>query len=629
MTRHIFAQYLRKFGLEVGFFWLLVAASGWAIRQGGMPKTCLGLAQLEFIALAWLTIRLVLAEEGFKVHGGWQTRPVGSWQLRVAQVALLAVALAAPLVLRVFYLNWWVGAEATERGAVWNMTWLPQLAGWLGFVVVLKGFGRLVLRGGSGSARVVGWCVLAMVVLGCAFWLGKAARPDEDGRTIGNWHPSGLLPDIRRQLAPRATDFLGDWGQPPTDQAAVPKVRLLLRVPLGRTGRVAGGRVVAADRVMRGVRLAVGLRLVSTDARLLRRLIERTASFPIPFTAVAALRYGDGTVALPVEQFRLHDTLRAPLVGAAEFGFSGTFPSPLSLPEFEGKPADFLEGSELLFFGVDTPDGTIDPKLMPQPLVKSDRSGGVPPLPANAGPAEIAAYAQRLVDGANRYRIGEGGFDGLPAAGVTAVLERFPWANESWLAYIHPYLIKHVTANDLPILLGRLAVEPRLGTVLVEKGWSREAMPLLRRFARDRVPLEAACIRALVDEQDPALAADLKAVVLQLDGWRSRDMEAVLRRQPGFDWPGYAKENWRREWFQFGARARNNNDTPSPAAVWAAREGDACALQVIAELAACGRTPELVELKALVAGEPGDLIGYLRENIDRLRFDAMTRKWSR
>ena len=37
--------------------------------------------------------------------------------------------------------------------------------------------------------------------------------------------------------------------------------------------------------------------------------------------------------------------------------------------------------------------------------------------------------------------------------------------------------------------------------------------------------------------------------------------------------------------------------------------------------------PESGQIKGLVAGEQQDPIAYLRENIDRMKYDPVTRKW--
>jgi len=175
-------QYLRKFGLEAGLFWLLVAASGWAMAHGAMPKTCRGLAQLEIIALAWLTVRLVLAEDGFKAHAGWQTRPVWPSHLRMAQFAAVGVLLGGPLGLRAILLHHWLNPSGSDWATVCKTTWLPQFAGWLGFGLTLVGIATLSHEpppsGGSQVATGAGLAIVAALGFGL-FFVGIDAGSDE------------------------------------------------------------------------------------------------------------------------------------------------------------------------------------------------------------------------------------------------------------------------------------------------------------------------------------------------------------------------------------------------------------------------------------------------------------------
>ena len=67
--------------------------------------------------------------------------------------------------------------------------------------------------------------------------------------------------------------------------------------------------------------------------------------------------------------------------------------------------------------------------------------------------------------------------------------------------------------------------------------------------------------------------------------------------------------------------------------LWAAQEGEFSAFRELAESLAGVTKWQLSQsgssLQAIVAGEHPDLIGYLRENIDRMTFDPATRKWTR
>ena len=99
-------------------------------------------------------------------------------------------------------------------------------------------------------------------------------------------------------------------------------------------------------------------------------------------------------------------------------------------------------------------------------------------------------------------------------------------------------------------------------------------------------------------------------------------LEPLARGNPGFDWKAFVDEGWHRRKYSF-----RRTGPIDPFNFWAAQEGDFSAFRYTAERAAQGMLPESGQIKGLVAGEQQDPIGYLRENIDRMKYDPVTRKW--
>ena len=206
------------------------------------------------------------------------------------------------------------------------------------------------------------------------------------------------------------------------------------------------------------------------------------------------------------------------------------------------------------------------------------------------------------------------------------LFSRFPWSDSDWQKIARPYLIQHAKIEDRPLLLDRLEFDTRLMSIFIEKGWTAEAMPVLRRLAKERIPMEIECIEWLAKEKDPSMNDDLRMIALGHTQGLGK-LEASLKSLPGFDWSGYAKEAWR--------RMKYSNDWLEPRgefwtiAHWAAQEGDFSAFRHTAEYAARGRKWEADQLKGLVAGEHADMMAYLRENMDGMKYDPVARKWGR
>lgn len=571
-------HYWSRFGWEIAVFWLISASNSILLARNEPSGVMSAMVVLEIVAIAWITIRLVLAEDGFQTSGGWRTRPFSSWIRHGLPLALAAAVVMAPLILRaIVYHRMFEGvAMWREFGSV-SLSW--QILIWFScFVLPLKLFGLLILQAVDGRSRTAVWATLALILLPIIALMGAYfGKRDNYYENSGGNAPRLLAQGIQRELAD-ATDFIGIWNDP-VEVEDVPAVRLLAKFSLGPDASPPGFALRTTFADIRGSRVIVKLGALVLDAKMVNQLNG----------SIAVLRYADGTYAT-CEQIATSAPGRPlPFFPATEWRFSGDFVSPLSLPEFEGNPRDLTQGLELCFF---LPDWN-RPRLPIDPTRATIRGGS------------------------------EEAFRFSPTS-IAELFTQFPWSDEVWEKTALPFLKNHATREDLPFLLECLRSDPRLFVVFIDKDWTAEALPVLRQLAKERIPMGKDALIALASEKDPLLADDLAAIALQLKSGLT-DIESPLRSQPGFDWPAFAKELWKRrkyttDWLQpYG-------EFWQPA-LWAAQEGDFSAFRQTAEQAARGKKWELEQLKGLVAGEHADLIPYLRENIDSMKFDPVARKW--
>lgn len=572
-------HYRSRFGWEIAAFWL-VSLGNSALLVGNVRSSVLSAtAVLEIVALAWITVRLVLAEDGFRTSGGWKARPFSPIVRHLLPLALAAVVVFLPAVARaVAFHRLFPGTPWIDLGVG---GWLRQYGVWLICIALpLKLFGLLILQGVEGRAKSAAWAVLALILLPLLATTGMDFAKKRQQRIFsrsGDGDPRTLAPGIQLEF-PGTHDFLGPWNDP-ISESKVPAARVLLRIPLDATSMPAGVSVRSSGASLRGARVNVDFSALFNDSILPFWLKE----------AVPVLRYADGAVGSCLQQRSSDLGPPLPFLRTTEWRFSGDFASPLSLPEFEGDPMTLTRGLELMFF---VPDES-QPPLVTDP--KRYRSESAVDAPFQFAPATMAE-----------------------------LFTQFPWPDPVWYKTALPFLKDHATREDVPFLLERLRSDTRLADFFFAKHWTADAMPILRELAKERLPLTPAAIIALAGEKDPELAADLAALALDLK-FGLEEIESALRAQPGFDWPAFAKELWRRRKYTINWLDPYGNCWLP--ALWAAQEGDFTAFRRTAEEAASGKKWEAEQLAALVTGRHADLIGFLRENIDRMKFDPATRKW--
>jgi hypothetical protein len=584
MISRILRHYLSRFQWEIAAFWLISVSNSFAVASDGSARLVSFLSMMEVVGIVWITICLVLAEDGFQMSGGWRTRPVSRNIQHVFPIMLAAAVIALPTVVRAVVFHRMFDADAAAWNKLWMDSLLTQGVAWFSAASALKLFGLLILRGIDGRAKTAAWSALAVILLPLTGLLCRSFASGYRAASSGGSprQPAALSEGIKRQL-PDATDFIGMWDEP-VGSPDLSEARLVLKLSNEHGASSRNISVRSLRAAIKGSRIVISARVLDLDPAMAARMKR----------AIPVLRYEDASYGSCVEYRLIHRGARTPLLPASEWEFRADFISPLSLPEFEGRPAELLRGLELLFFIED--------------LTK-------PTFPAD--PRNVA-----------RNRSGNEDDDSPPfqPATLQELFARFPWSDKIWKDVARPFLILDTTDKDMPLLLDRLEFDTRLMSVFIEKGWTGAAIPVLRRLAKERIPMEVECIEILAREQDPALNDDLKMLALDHTQGLAK-LEAALRPLPGFEWAAFAREAWRRQ--------KYSNDWLEPRgefwiiALWAAQEGDVTAFRHTAEQAARGKKWELGALKGLVAGEHPDLLAYLRENIDGMTFDPAARKWNR
>lgn len=569
-------HYLSRFGWEIAAFWLISLTNTFLIASDASPSAARALAVLEIVALAWITIRLVLAEDGFKTSGGWQTRPFSHRIRLVLPLALAVGVVAFPAVVRAFAYQ-----RMFEGVSVWSGlgsgSWWRQLAIWfLAFALPLKLFGMLILQRIEGRARTAAWATLALILLPILAALGvEFGKAKNQYGGSGGKDPRELAQGIQQEL-PDATDFIGTWNDP-VNHFKIPAAKLVASFAVDPNSSPPGTNLRSATASLRGSRVNVRIRALISDKALAGRLGN----------GIAILRYADGTSATCTDLWFARPSIALPFFPAREWTFSADFVSPLSLPEFEGDPQRLTRGLELMFFDRDwnRPQMPIDPVRVP----------GNEQTPFSFSPKTMEE-----------------------------LFTQFPWSDEMWKKTALPFLMQHASRDDVPFLLDRLPLDARLASVFIGKSWTADAMPVLRELAKTRIPMGPDAIVALAAEKDPALAEDLAAIAVQLR-FGLNDVELALRAQPGFDWPTFANELWKRR--KYTTNWLEPYGEFWQPAFWAAQEGDFTALRETAEQAAAGKTWETEHLKTLVPDAPADIVGYLRENLGQLKYHPQARTW--
>lgn len=612
--RHSLSALSIRFRWELLAFGLLVLAGCAGPFTGLGPQVMIALAGLETLLLFWITLRILLAEDGFKTSGGWRCRPVSLASLLGAQIALLALVVIPPLVLHALVIHRLFQPSPEQWQAFLRGGLLKTLLGWLIFAVALKLFSLLILRPLEGVARKAAWSVLVIVLIPVLL----TALPDRLYRNPngsgGSGEAPGPLAQSIQQLLPDTTEFIGEWND--SGPKEVPQARLLARFPLPATRSPAGPGLMleSSSARLESKRFAVQLSLQALDLSLIGQISN---------DPVALVRYSNGMVGTCLQHRVSQTASAAPFLPTHAYRFEGSFISPFCLPENRSAAPDIFRPVEILFF-------VIDEKL---PLLRSsldrlagDSSAPAPPLviPPPSRRPEFETAVRELIDSVSNR-------DGhplaalelakqLPPEAIEPILAYRPWEENAWTIVIHPFLFEHASNTHKPALLERLALDPQLTKLFIGKGWTADAVPVLRQRAKERLPLDITSLKLLAAQNDPDLAPDLAALAHRLDRGIG-GLAPALRESAGFDWPGFVREGWKQR--KYGYYEREG----WLYALWAAELGDPSALRRLAERTAEGQKWERDQLTRLIPAAPADLIPFLRQNLAGLTYAPATRIW--
>lgn len=623
MFLHSFKNYLTRFRWEITGFWLVSAAATASLAFNASMTTTTALGRLEIVAGLWVTLRLMLAETNLLVSGGWRARPFGRFSLPGVQGSVLLFVIAGCLLFRGLLLQRLFAPDAGHWMTVLTTSWIPGVLVWLALALLIRFIGGLILGHARRGGKILVGGTLALLLLPLLGLLWSLSnRFSGDG---GSAPPGQFSQDIQRQLTD-ARDFVGRWNDPLFPPDKLQPARLVMRIPLdaGAKPGIPGTAILAREIRIEGSRVAVSIRLAHLDPEFAARLIRNNRRED-PLLPV--LRYADGTYGACEEYNRGGSSECLAFVRASEFGFDGSFVSPLSLPEYEGDGRELLQGAELLWFEADPLRPARDAAPAAPRIAKGNAEREtLPQPPAASDTAALAAYTRKVVDQLELYSSGEArklpNNLVLPREAFAPMLATRPWGDHAWDGFVRPYLIRTVVETDKPALLEILKTDPRMAVVFHAKGWAADALPELKRILHDRLPLDEQSVVALASERDPAFTADLFEVALRIGRMlEPGKLETALKQQPGFDWHAYVLQGWHRRKYAI------EPDNKSLFAAWAAREGDASAFRHLAETAARDAKWERQQLASLVATDSTDLIGFLRANIGRLRFDPATQRF--
>lgn len=613
--RHSLVTLSIRLRWELLAFGLLVLAACAAPFTGLGPQVMISLAGLETLLLFWITLRILLAEDGFKTSGGWQCRPVPPASLFGSQVALLALVILLPLILHALVIHRLFQPSPEQWQAFLRGSLFKTLLGWLVFAVALKLFSLLILRPLEGVARKAAWSVLVIVLVPVLL----TALPDRlyrnpNGRGGSGEAPKQLAQSIQ-QLLPDTTEFIGEWND--SGPKEVPQARLLIRLPLPARSTSAGPGLMleSSSARLEGKRFAVQLSLQALDLSIIGRISNNP---------VAVVRYSNGMYGTCLRHRVSQTASAAPFLPTHAYRFEGSFVTPFSLPEHRTAAPDDFRPVEILFFGIDE-----KLPLLPGSLdrLPADPAAPAPPLsiPPPSRQPEFDVAVRELIDSvSSRAGIPPSALGlakQLPPEAMDPILAYRPWAESAWDTVIRTFLLRHATDAHKPALLDRLALDPQITSLIIEKGWSRDAAEVLRQRAKERLPLDVTSLKLLAVQNDPDLAPDLAALAHRLDRGIG-GLAPALRESAGFDWPGFVREGWKQR--KYGEYEREG----WLYAVWAAELGDPSALRRLAERTADGQKWEREQLARLIPAAPADLLSFLRQNLARLTHDPATRTWN-
>ncbi|MFC7339350.1 hypothetical protein ACFQY0_19315 [Haloferula chungangensis] len=572
-------------------------------------------AMLETLGLFWLTLRILLADDGFKTHAGWQARPVHALHLLAAQLILLALITCLPLALHGLLLQTRYQLTPEQWSGLLRGGFLKAAFAWLAFAVSIKLFAFLLLRPLEGKARIAAWSCLVIVLVPITLVVLPKNAYGNRGGSGGSGDPPGRLSASIQAQLPKVTEFIGEWNEP--SPVMVPRARLFLSVPLDGSPQssLPGMRLAKISASAKGQHTEINVFFESPDSATFSAL--RKIENPI-------LLYNNGMAATCLNHMHYDYSAGSSYLPIRGLTLKALFFSPACLPENRNVIPSSFKPSHLLFF-VEDPEAPEFPAPLDQ--LAADPASPAPPLVIPTTDHEDFELAIRqLIDslvGHPRYLVEPLiTADQLPPAALQPILDYHPWHDRTWHVLVHPFLKAHVSEKDKAILLERLALDPRLTGLFIEKNWTSDAIPVLSLRAEQGLDLDAVSLRLLVEQADPKLSESLAKLAIRLPKGIEK-LAPILRDSPDFDWPAFVADGWRSR--KYGES--NYRREGWLYASWAAELGDRSALRHLAEQAARGKKWERQQLAKLIPSAPPVLVPFLRKSLSDLDYRPTTQTW--
>ena len=621
LHHHHLRHYVRRFGLEWTCFVSVGTANNLIMRTAGGEAFDLPLTILEAAVFGWFALRLMQAESTFLTHGGWRVRPLEARWLRRCRWLMFFSALLPVMMLRIWTMHDMVdlsgGAWLGELLRDW-MPWLVILTGSAGLLGAL-GEGIAATGGRKWTGILCGAAAAACLITAGACLAGNSLDQAVSGSS-GSTVPRGVLPFI--PSGERLIAITPRWsgGDAPKDQS----LRILMRVPLkqGATASLPGLKAEVTVCQPAGMRLKWGLVIRGLTWKLKQSGME----------PVVVVRYPGGIWAQQMRGTFATERLRLAMLNVGRMDATGDALSPMSEPWNRRSWSELLQGAELVLFVPDK-DGPAPPPPDHDPVTNDGTDEAALDLPALANQPtaeQLLAAAHAAVDllhGRDFHKDSRQAMELLTKAGpaiIEPLLRSGPFSQRAWSA-LEPFFVRHATEAHKAPMLRLLETDGRIGSVMVQKGWTAEALPLLRKHLVEGLPLTFAGVKALADLKDESLAPALRRRFLFADPiWKPLD-DAVrlgesLRDHPGINWPELARQKWHRQ--------------GSP--VWAeqcARAGDKAILRhMAARWLGASTPPDKPTIQDWIAreswdGEATEFPAWLRANFDRLQWDPEGKRW--
>lgn len=574
MITNTIRLYLLRFYKEILCYWLISFLGSWCMGKNNVEKYAIILSSLELIALVWITVRIVLAEEGFRMSGGWKVRPHRFKFQHFFSIGLAALVITIAITVRAVVLCHLFQLSVEET---WNLIMKPALSGWIRWVAFagsLKLFGMLLLTRLEGNQKAAAWAVLIILLCPLTINLCKdyAIMPEYRCTGGSNFVQQQFAFGIKNQITD-AKNFLGYWIPEGGNRKNCNDAKQVLALRLDGENVHPQVKLYKGQMQLKDERVQVLIHISTINPELIDVLAK----------AVPVLRFQDGNYSIAEEYIGYKKDFRTPFLSTKQWIYTADFLTPMALPAFEGDKEKMLKGLELRFY---VPDENkifeIDPEYL-----RENRLTKLQPKSRD----ELFSY--------------------------------FPWSDDDFDNVVLPFLIKNCDEADKEFLLGKLAQDLRLLSLFEKKGWLKDAMPLLKQRAKEHLDIDMKWLMHLVKEGDTELNRDLMVITLNQLNYGDF-IEKIFRNQPGVDWSAFSKEAWRRVQYPL---KRYGNLPWWTYAFWAAQEGEVTALRKIVEEASKGKKWENEKLKELVISPQENVLEYVQLHLDDLKYNPEKKQW--